>query len=233
MKFSALIFDFFGTLVDIFKVKAYFQNVREMAEILGVNPEKFNTQWVQAAMQREGDFSAVRDRIADACKDLNADCSEEKMKRAVEIRMNFFLTNTVPRPDAMPVLEWAQGAGYPLGLITNCTIELPQIWHRHVLAKYFPNPIFSSVERVRKPKREIFMRACEKLHVNPEVCAYIGDGDDHEMEGATAVGMIPILIKDKDPNSFRRHPQPKMEYTIEKLKDLPAMIEKIENLQSK
>ncbi len=126
MKFGALFFDFFGTLVDIFKVKAYFQNVREMAEILGVNPDKFNTQWVQAAMQREGDFSAVRDRIKDACKDLNANCSEENMKKAVEIRMNFFLTNTVPRPDAVPVLEWAKRAGYPLGLITNCTIELPR-----------------------------------------------------------------------------------------------------------
>ncbi len=105
MKFSALFFDFFGTLVDIFKVKAYFKNVREMAEVLGVNPDKFNAQWVQAAMQREGDFSAVRDRIKDACKDLNANCSEENMKKAVEIRMNFFLRNTVPRPDAVPVLE--------------------------------------------------------------------------------------------------------------------------------
>lgn len=230
MKFSALFFDFFGTLVDIFKVKAYFQNVKEMAEILDVNPDKFNSQWVQAAMQREGDFSTVRDRITDACKNLNANCSEEKMKKAIEIRMKFFLTNTVPRSDAVPVLEWAQRAGYPLGLITNCTIELPQIWHQHALAKYFANPTFSSVEKVRKPKKEIFLRACEKLNVKAATCAYIGDGDDHEMEGAAAVGMIPILIKDKDPYSFRRHPQPKMEYTIEMLKDLPAMIEKIESL---
>ncbi len=232
MKFSALFFDFFGTLVDIFKVQAYFQNVREMAEILGANPEKFNSQWVQAAMQREGDFSAVRDRIADACKGLNAKCTEEMVKKAVEIRMNFFLTNTIPRPDTVPALEWAKSAGYPLGLITNCTIELPEIWHRHPLAKYFPNPIFSSVERVRKPKREIFLRACEKLHVNPAATAYIGDGDDHEMEGAAAVGMTPILVVDKDPNSFRRHPQPKMDNKVESLKDLPAMIEKLENLQS-
>ncbi len=233
MKFSAIFFDFFGTLVDIFKVKAYFQNVKEMAEILGVNPEKFNTQWLQAAMQREGDFSAVRDRIADACKGLNANCSEEIIKKAIEIRMNFFLTNTVPRPDAVPALEWAQGAGYRLGLITNCTIELPEIWHRHSLAKYFPSPVFSSVERVRKPKREIFMRACEKLNVQPAACVYIGDGDDHEMEGAATVGMTPILVVDKDPNSFRRHPQPKMDNNVETLRDLPALVEKLEALKSK
>lgn len=233
MKFSALFFDFFGTLVDIFKVQAYFQNVRDMAGLLGVNPEKFNAQWVQAALKREGDFSSVRERIADACLGLEANCSEDAVKKAVETRMNFFLTNTVPRPDAVPVLEWARGAGYPLGLITNCTIELPEIWHRHSLAKYFPSPIFSSVERVRKPKREIFLRACEKLHVNPAACVYIGDGDDHEMEGAAAVGMTPILVIDKDPNSFRRHPQPKMDNKIECLGDLPAMAEKLEILQSK
>ena len=230
MRFSALFFDFFGTLVDIFKVQAYFRNVREMAEVLNVNPEKFNTQWMQAALQREGDFSAVRDRIADACKGLNAKFSEEMVKKAVEIRMNFFLTNTIPRPDAVPVLEWAQRAGYRLGLITNCTIELPQIWPRHSLSKYFPFPIFSSVERVRKPKREIFMRAFEKMNVKPAESAFIGDGDDHEMEGAAAVGMTPILVIDKDPKSFRRHPQPKMDHNVESLRDLPALVEKLEGL---
>ncbi len=93
--------------------------------------------------------------------------------------------------------------------------------------------IFSSVEKVRKPKREIFMRACEKLNVKPTGSVFIGDGDDHEMEGAAAVGMTPILVIDKDPNSFRRHPQPKMDNKIESLRDLPAMVERLETLQTK
>src|SRR5271157_727152 len=226
MMFSALFFDFFGTLVDIFQMSDYFQNLTDMANVLGIKPSKFRDQWMVASMARNKEYQSVSERVLDACERTGAGCNEEKLKEAVEIRTRFFITRTEPRSDAIPVLEWAQNRGYALGLITNCTIELPYIWETHALAPFFPAPIFSSVENVRKPTPEIYLRACEKLGVDPRESAFIGDGDDHEMDGASAVGMTPLLIIDHDPASFRRHPQPEMEYSVDYLSELPDLIQK-------
>jgi beta-phosphoglucomutase-like phosphatase (HAD superfamily) len=45
MKYDAVIFDLFGTLVDIFSMREYEVLVDEMCEVLGVSPADFTSRW--------------------------------------------------------------------------------------------------------------------------------------------------------------------------------------------
>lgn len=49
--------------------------------------------------------------------------------------------------------------------------------------------------RILKPDPRIYLLAAERLEVSPDVCLYVGDGSDHELSGAKAVGMSPALLQ--------------------------------------
>jgi len=59
--------------------------------------------------------------------------------------------------------------------------------------------------RIRKPEPAIFRIMCERLGVEAGDCLYVGDGDDHELEGAREAGMHPVLIRvpDEGDDCFR------------------------------
>jgi putative hydrolase of the HAD superfamily len=85
--------------------------------------------------------------------------------------------------------------GYKLGLISNCSIEIPILWEETELADLIDSPIFSCRERLKKPDPHIYHLACERLGVVPRSCLYVADGEVYELSGAGQVGMHPVLIR--------------------------------------
>ena len=45
-----------------------------------------------------------------------------------------------------------------------------------------------------KPKPALFLAACQEMGVNPEETLFIGDTEDRDIAGATAVGMKTLLV---------------------------------------
>ena len=62
------------------------------------------------------------------------------------------------------------------------------------LARYFDTVVSSASVGLHKPDPRIFELACARLGVAPEEAAHVGDHHYADIVGATAVGMMPVLI---------------------------------------
>jgi putative hydrolase of the HAD superfamily len=101
----------------------------------------------------------------------------------------------VPKPDAVATLAELKHTAVKVGLLSNCSIEIPILWPETEFADLIENPIFSSRERLKKPDPRIYQLACERLAVAPENCLYIADGENYELAAAAKVGMHSVLIQ--------------------------------------
>jgi putative hydrolase of the HAD superfamily len=92
-----------------------------------------------------------------------------------------------------------------IGLVSDCTSELPDAWHQLPLAALIDAPVFSCVERTRKPDPRLFHAVAHRLHADPAACLYIGDGGGRELTGASGIGMRAVLLAGPDWHAHRDH----------------------------
>jgi putative hydrolase of the HAD superfamily len=195
MKFEAIIFDLFGTLVGDFG-SSVGQMHQEMAAALAVPYEQLMQVWRQTSEMRIiGAFETVEANIQYVCDAMNVHPRAEQIAKAVEIRMKYIRQALQPKPGATATLSQLKNQGYKLGLLSNSSIEIPILWPHTSFADLVESPIFSSRERLRKPDTRIYNLACERLGVTPETCLYIADGEDHELTAAVKVGLHPVLVR--------------------------------------
>jgi len=122
------------------------------------------------------------------------------------VRVEYTRRELAPRPDAVATLTRLKEAGLKLGLISDCSSEVPLLWDETPFARLIQVPIFSATARLKKPDPRIYLLACERLGVSPEDCLYVGDGDSRELTGAAGVGMSPVLIKAPQHNAPKIDP---------------------------
>jgi putative hydrolase of the HAD superfamily len=195
VKFHAVIFDLFGTLVDGF-VSSVGQIHAELPAALQVPPEQFVQVWRQTSeMRTNGTFQTVEASIKYVCDNIGVQVTAEQMTKAVEIRLRHIRQALTPRWDAVATVVQLKNEGYKLGLLSNCSIEIPILWPETAFAALIDSAIFSSRERLKKPDPRIYHLACERLGVKPEDCLYIADGENHELAAAAKVGLHAVLIR--------------------------------------
>jgi len=54
---------------------------------------------------------------------------------------------------------------------------------------------FSCELCVMKPEAQAYLEMCRRLRVEPQNCAYVGDGGSNELMGALEAGMTAILLR--------------------------------------
>jgi putative hydrolase of the HAD superfamily len=196
MKFKAVIFDLFGTLVDDFATSVGRQTYSELAEALEVPYDQFMPLWRETSeMRTGGTFQTVEASIEHVCDRMGLRVAPERMAKAVEIRLQQTRRALEPRPDAVATLARLKSASYRTGLLSNCSIEIPILWHKSAFAELIDSAIFSSRERLKKPDPRIYHLACERLGVTPQASLYIADGENHELAAAAKVGLHSVLIR--------------------------------------
>jgi len=196
MKYQAVIFDLFGTLVDVFSRREYESTLAEMASVLTVPFDAFKRLWYETAYERNvGIIPLVEANIEYICKKLGVNMDDEKINLATRVRYEFVANTMKPRQDAVDVLSQLRSQGLKIGLISNCSPETPIIWEGTPFPPLFDATLFSSSAGSKKPAPRIYQLAVEQLAVEPENCLYIGDGDNQELAGASQVGMYPVLIR--------------------------------------
>ena len=195
MKFNAVIFDLFGTIVGGFAASsAGYQE--QFTTALGVPHEPFTQLWRRITDKRTmGDFQSVEASIEHVCHIIGATVTAEQMLKAVEIRLQLTRQSLTPATDAISTIAQLRSSGYRIGLLSNCSVEIPIVWPDSDFAPLFDATVFSSRERIKKPAPEIYHLACERLGVAPEECLYVADGENFELTAAAQIGMHPVLIK--------------------------------------
>jgi putative hydrolase of the HAD superfamily len=224
-KYKAIIFDLFGTLVDNFVRNEYERVLAEMASILNTPINEFQRVWLASFPQRAtGVHANQKASIEYICRKLNVPINEAEVNHAFKVRLDYTKRSVVPRPDAVATLARLKAQGYKIGLISDCSGEIPMVWGSTPLAPFFDVTVFSCVAGIKKPDPRIYRLATDPLKVRPQDCLYIGDGSSKELTGALQVGMHPVLIRDPDESVDAHYidreddwPGPKISYLKEVL----------------
>ncbi|UCE75458.1 MAG: HAD family hydrolase [Methanomassiliicoccales archaeon] len=224
MKYKAVIFDLFGTLVDNFSFQDHQQMLSEMADVLKVSSDDFVRLWIETFNNRiTGKFQTPESNIEYICRQLGVIPEAQYIKSAAKIRRDFTRSMLKPRNDACEVLSNLKSKGLKIGLITDCSSEVPIIWEDTPFASLIDEPVFSCLTGMKKPDPQIYQMACKRLGVDPQYCLYIGDGSNRELTGASKVGMHPVLIRvpyEDDNYAFRINPEEWDGNKVSALKDI-------------
>lgn len=204
-KIQAIIFDLYGTLVDIATnedkkeifdyLSLYFQyygaNITGKNLRLALDAEK--ERYLQTHHERypELDLEVIFDNILKREGINNPFLTESccKLYRLIS-RDRFQLF-----PDSLPVLREMKRSGYPLALISDAqkvfTLEEARMLG---VDQFFQHVLLSTDFGFKKPDPRLFDIAAALLEVPPANAVYIGDNADKDIPGAKRTGMPVILV---------------------------------------
>jgi HAD superfamily hydrolase (TIGR01549 family) len=117
--------------------------------------------------------------------------------------------------DALPTLELLRSHGLKLGLVSNGARDIDDFVTDHGLD--VDAAIGSRGHGWTKPHPSIFRAALERLGVEPEETAMVGDSPEDDIEGARALGMSAFLLD-------REGLHPDREDRLTDLRALPAAL---------
>jgi len=148
--------------------------------------------WHQRAT---GALASTEDAIAPTCRSLGFPSAVAGIAEAARVRIALTRRSLRPLPGVVDTLPALRARGYKIGLISDCSAEIPLLWPGGVLAPLIDAPVFSCIAGVKKPDPRIYALCCERLHVRPHECLYVGDGSEQELSGALAAGMQAALVR--------------------------------------
>ncbi len=96
--------------------------------------------------------------------------------------------------DSLPALEALRARGLRLGVISNWEEWLEQLLLHLEIHTFFASTTISGRTGLEKPDPRIFAQALDSLGVAPNEAAHVGDSLRHDVEGARAAGILPVLI---------------------------------------
>jgi putative hydrolase of the HAD superfamily len=192
-RFDAIIFDFFGTLV--YNRPWGDEMNRAVAQILGAPVDSFLREWARTAPRRTiGAYPSVADNLAETCRTLGVEATRQQVERAVAIRLDYTRRNLLPKEGALELLRRLRETGFKLGLLSNCTPEVPVAWREMPFFPLFDDAVFSCDVGMAKPQREMFEMTCRRLGTPPARCVYVADNADGELDAAHSCGLYAVRL---------------------------------------
>ena len=198
-QYKAVVFDLFGTLVRTFSSREHDVVLDRMARVLGVESATFARIFDNdmRGAREMGEYATIEENIEVACNQIGVKPKPEDIQQAAVYRYEFMKKALLPREDAIETLNRIKAKGLAVGLISDCSPEVPVIWDETPFAKLIDVAVFSCEVGIKKPSRKIYRMLCERLGVDGQESLYVGDGDSSELEGALGLGMEPVLIRVK------------------------------------
>jgi putative hydrolase of the HAD superfamily len=118
--------------------------------------------------------------------------------------------------DVLPVLAELRRLGLGIGLVSNTGRDLDVFVEHHALD--VDVAISSGAHGKTKPHESIFRAALDRIGVEPQDAAMVGDSLEDDVEGARALGMRALLVDREG-----RHPE-WGEGRLDDLRELPAAL---------
>ncbi len=117
-------------------------------------------------------------------------------------------------------------ATHKIGLVTNFddTQTVRRVLARDELTSLFEATLISAEFGLRKPRKEIFLAACEQLGTAPAETLFVGDSWESDVLGAKAVGMDTAWINPV--GNQQADPDRQADYQLADLKDLDNFLKK-------
>jgi putative hydrolase of the HAD superfamily len=161
----------------------------QMAEDLGVDRIKF-ADIVRSTFDARvrATMGGLSETISELARRVGGCPTSQQVAVAAEQRLTFS-RNLLSDTYSAPHLINLKSRGYQLGIVTDCSAEMPLSWTSTWPKDVVDVVAFSCELGVRKPNPEMYLSATRRLNVQPDECLFIGDGDSDELLGAYALGM--------------------------------------------
>jgi putative hydrolase of the HAD superfamily len=196
---TAVVFDFYGTLTPVSPDEAWASNAASLAAAFGVSPAALVAVLDESFPDRiTGALGTVRQTMQTLADRLGVVLTDDQLEEVSRIRRERQEAMFTLRPEALAVIGRLREHGLKIGLLSDCTSELPDAWPRLPLSSLVDAAVFSCVERARKPDPRLFRAVAARLPADPPSCLYVGDGGGRELTGASAVGMRAVLLAGQD-----------------------------------
>ncbi len=230
MKYVAVIFDLFGTLAGNFSSQGYSDALLQMASALSLPSDDFRQAWFSTSRARNTAVNqSCEADVKHVCRELGALPEDRQVQLAVQYRLDYIRDVMTPQPSAIEMLSHLKEEGFKLGLLSNCSHEIPTVWPETPFAPLIDVAVFSASVGMRKPDPRIYQLTAERLEVRPEECLFVGDGGSQELGGALSVGMLPVLTR-PDADSTEPHLSNREQWgglTISSLMDIISVLEEV------
>lgn len=168
MKYKAVIFDLFETLITEWGHKKYTKN--EMCSDLGIEREIFDIYWNEKQKDRNSGEISFTDSIRYVCEKCSKQIDDLTLSGIIDKRIRTkAICFEYVNQDVYHLLDHLKTIGLRLAIISNCSSEEVKVIRQSKLYKYFDQVVLS--------------------------CIFIGDGLSNELEGAQMAGMKAIQAK--------------------------------------
>jgi putative hydrolase of the HAD superfamily len=197
---GAVIFDYFGTLTVATPAATRRAGTARVAAALGVPSdilfEATTSTFTERSTGRCGDMLATMAWLADRCGH-RPDAAQLESACGVRFEIECGYARML-RDDALVTLQALREEGLRIGVVSDCTHELRDIWDHLPLAPLVDAVAFSITMGERKPHASLYLSVCDRLGIDPPEAIYLGDGGSNELTGARHVGMSAVRLVAED-----------------------------------
>jgi putative hydrolase of the HAD superfamily len=192
----AVLFDYFGTLTVATEASTRREGAGRVAGALGVDPSQhfdvITSTFTERSTGRAGDMRQTMAWVAERC---GGRPSEAQLDAACAVRRGVEATYArKTRDDAVTTLRRLRDRGLRIGVISDCTHELPEAWPDLPVAPWVDATVFSVVLGERKPHPSLYLSVCAQLGVPAHEVVYVGDGGSNELTGARSLGIPAVRL---------------------------------------
>ena len=232
MSIEAVIFDLYGTLVDIWTDEddlSVYYSLCKFLHYYGVffEPEELAARYQESAaahlLDHPGPYGEID--VFLVFEDILSAGLRKSPERALVICLaRLFRSLSTNRlglfPDALPALE-KLGTNYRLGLVSDAQWVFSEPEIRFLgLERYLETVVLSSRYFVRKPAPQIYSHALRAMKLQPSQALYVGNDPARDVPGPQAIGMPVAII-------HREGPLPEIKVPIIKdLQEIPKVIQR-------
>lgn len=197
--FQGICFDLFSTLVHQVPGRPFLRNV---AQEIDVDLEQWKHTYDELYDKTmEGTVPGIVERICLATEMAGVSCSTDAVRAAVKRHFPDMMAGFKVDTQAVPLLRQIREQGHLLALVSNASDHAEWIFDGLGLRRYFDVTVFSYRVKKLKPRPGIYLHTIDQLGIPGSSCAFIGDGQHHELLGARDVGMATILVDRQLPHS--------------------------------
>jgi putative hydrolase of the HAD superfamily len=231
MSIEAVIFDLYGTLVDIWTDEgdlSVYYCLCKFLNYYGVafEPEELAARYQESAaahlLETPGPYGEI-DVFLVFEEILTAGLRKSPERALVVWLARLFRSLTTRRlglfPDTLPALG-ELAASYRLGLVSDAqwVFSEPEIRFLR-LEKYLETVVLSSRYFVRKPAPQIYSHALRAMKLQPSQALYVGNDPARDVPGPLEIGMPVVLIHREGPPPSARMP------VIKNLQEISSIIQ--------
>ena len=115
MKYEAVVFDLFGTLVETFPFREHEQIMIEMAAVLALPCQDYVRRWEKIfPLQELGAFPTIEAVVKHLCGELEIILDQELLAKVTAMSLDFTRRCLRPRQDAVETLTCLKAAGFKI-----------------------------------------------------------------------------------------------------------------------